>query len=131
MWSIDKRLLTLGLLGVGIAGGIALEVVLDPLEEAGLAWVGLLVGVVVLGGVAGHWFSRRVERAGEIDERFREIERRASRWSHGTLTAGVGTLALVLLLPWVRLPVAALLWALLVGSVVVHELSVEYYSRRM
>lgn len=131
MWSREKRLSALGLLVAGVVVGVGLEFALDPLEDDGLAWVGLLLGVLVFGGVIGHWFSRRYNEAGDVDERFQEIERRASRWSHGTLTAGVGTLALVLLLPWVELPVAALLWALLVGSVLVHELSVEYYSRRM
>jgi len=131
MWSREKRLLSLGLLAAGVVFGVVLEAGMDPFEDQGLAWVGLVVGVLVFAGVGAHWFSRRYESAGDVDERFQEIERRASRWSHGTLTVGVGTLALVLLLPWVQLPVAALLWALLVGSVLVHELSVEYYSRRM
>jgi len=130
MWSREKRLLSLGLLAAGVVFGVVLETGIDPFEEQGPAWVGL-VGGLVFAGVAAHWFSRRYEAVGDVDERFQEIERRASRWSRGTLTAGVGTLALVLLLPWVEVPVALLLWALLVTSVVVHELSVEYYSRRM
>lgn len=131
MWSREKRLTTVVLLVAGVALGVGLEALADPLEEQGLAWLVLLVGMLVFGGVLGHLASRRFDESGDIDERFQEIERRASRWSHGTLTVGVGTIALVLLLPWVEVPVAALLWALLVGSVVVHELSVEYYSRQM
>jgi len=131
MWSREKRLLTVALLVAGVALGVGLEALADPLEEQNLAWLVLLVGLLVFGGAVGHWASRRFEQSGEIDERFQEIERRASRWSHGALTVGVGLLALVLLVSWVEVPVAALLWALLVGSVAVHELSVEYYSRRM
>jgi uncharacterized membrane protein len=131
MWSREKRLLAVALLVAGVALGVGLEALADPLEEQGLAWLVLLVGMLVSGGAAAHWASRRFEESGEIDERFREIERRASRWSHGTLTVGVGTLGLVVLVSWIEVPVAAVLWALLAGSVAVHELSVEYYSRQM
>jgi uncharacterized membrane protein len=131
MWSREKRLLAVALLVAGVALGVGLEALADPLEEQGLAWLVLLVGMLVSGGAVAHWASRRFEESGEIDERFREIERRASRWSHGTLTVGVGTLGLVVLVSWIEVPVAAVLWALLAGSVAVHELSVEYYSRQM
>lgn len=111
--------------------GVLLEAAMDPFEEAGLAWIGLVLGVVVFAVVIGRWFDRKKNGLDGPDERQRAIERRASRLSHGTLALGVAALALVLTLPWVELPVATLLWALLLGSIAVHELSIERFRRQM
>lgn len=131
MWSRKKRLKALGLAAAGVVFGVGLEPLLDPFEGTGYAALGLALGLLTLGAIGAHFFGRRFDEIGEIDERQQAIERRASRHSHGVLTAGVGSLALILSLPWVQLPVAALLWALLVGSITVHELSIEYHRRRM
>ena len=115
------------------AFGVLLEAAMDPFEgnSPGLAPIGLVLGILVGGVVIGRWFDRKKNGLDGPDERQRAIERRASRLSHGTLAFGVAALALVLTLPWVELPVATLLWALLVGSIAVHELSIERFRRQM
>ena len=131
MESRPSRTLFLAVIAGGVVFGILLEAATDPFEEAGLAWIGLVLGTLVFGGVCGYWYRRTRKSLDEPDERLREIERRGSRLSHGALTVGLAALALVLSVPWVEAPVAPLLWALLVGSLAAHELSVEYYRRRM
>lgn len=132
MWSRRKRLKAIGLAGAGVVFGAGLELLLDPFEGTGYAALGLVLGMVALGAIGAHFFGRRFDEAGEIDERKQAIERRASRYSHGTLIAGIGVLAVVVTsLPWANVPVGVVLWTLLIGSVVIHEGSIEYYRRRM
>lgn len=127
----NRRRLYFAIAVVGSIFGVVLETAMDSFEEQGLAWVGLFLGVIISGVTASYWYRRKERALDDPDERVREIEWRASRLSHGTLTFGVAALALVLLFPWIDLPIGALLWALLFGSVAAHELSVEYYRRQI
>lgn len=131
MWSRRKRLTLIGLIVASAVAGVALEPLLDPLEDGGLAWVGLLVGVTILGGAGGYWFDRRVEKVGDPDERLQSIELRASRLAHGVLLVGVASTAFLLWFPLVEIPVGPALWVLVVASLLVHEAAIEYYRRRM
>lgn len=125
-----RRLLLVPFFLAAVAGGVVLEAILDPYEGMGLAPLGLLLGIVAGAGVGG-WYFRKCTRFLSDDERIRAIEMRASRLSHGLLVYGVGGLAVLLWVPWSELPAAPLLGSLLVGSIVVHEVAVEYYRRSM
>lgn len=133
MWSRRVRLQLLAMLVLGGVAGVLLEFALDPIEEThpGITVLGLLAGVLLVGTAGGYWVHRTVEALDGPDERIQAIELRASRRSQGLLVAGTAVLAGVLSIPWVDLPVATLLASLLVGSLLVHESSIEYYRRRM
>lgn len=111
--------------------GSLLEFAMDPFEATGQAWIGLLGGLLILGPLIAYLYLRKVPLEEDPDERFRRIERRASRITHGVLTIGLGLLALAVSLPWLRSSVWPAIWALLLAGIVVHEGSIEYYRRQM
>lgn len=127
----SARLAHLPVLAGAVAVGAVLEAAMDPYEPRGHAWIGLVLGLVAVAAVAAYVYRRFYAALDRPDERARAIERRASRLGHATLTVGLLWLAVALSLPWARDAVWPLAWVLLVGSIAVHEVSIEYYRRRM
>jgi len=86
--------------------------------------------MVVAGGIA-YRYNNRLERAGIVDERSKQISYKATSiaWSGLVLT-----LAVVVSIPWfsdLEIPLVPIVWVAIVGSVVVRELAQEYYRRQM
>jgi len=127
----SPRVRYLAIFALAVGFGVVLEALLDPLEGTGGAAFGLVTSLVVLGLVGGYWGSRMRASLPTPDERFRTLERRASRVSHGLLLTGVGLVAIAASVPRIPLPTAPSLWTLLVGSIAAHELALEYYRRRI
>ena len=131
MQTRHARLLYVPMIAAALVAGVAMEAAVDPYEGTGIAALGLVVGALVAGGVGSYWYKRRVAMMDGPDERLQKIELRASRQSHGLLTLGVAGIAAVPSFTFYDGPVTTALWVLLAGSILVHELSIEFYRRQM
>lgn len=84
-----------------------------------------------LAGLAFYWWRRRMQRTGEFDERHFRIQTRASTAAFGVVIAAVSLLALLRTLDRSVLPTTIALWVVALGGVVLDELFIEWYRRRM
>lgn len=132
------------LYGVGAAIGLLVMLARDVLAEVGpdVSRLAALFVIVALSGIVTYALTRRIDRSNAIDERVTQIQRAATKNAFRGQTFGVAiALALVVFaadggaieVAFVagRLPVEVLLGLVLVGSVGLYELSIEYYRRRM
>lgn len=84
-----------------------------------------------LAGLAFYWWRRRMQQTGEFDERHFRIQTRSSTAAFGVVVAAVSLLALLRTFGESPVPTTIALWTIALGGVVLDQLFVEWYRRRM
>ena len=124
---IRKSYVIIGILGVAVMFGH------DVLVEFGFegSRLGAALVVVVTGATGSYFYENRLQQTKELDERVERIRRSAAEWAFGIQTGTLALVFVVLHFGSQDLPIVPVLLAIMIGSVVIYELAIEYYRRRM
>ena len=119
------------LLGVIIAIGLGFGWLAQTTESPRTVVVLLFVLLTGGGGLLAGWYRYKAEQSGQFDERAEEIERRARQSSYTTLVAALGGLAGANIFVDLGGYLDGALIALLVGGIIIDDLYIEWYRRKL
>ncbi len=127
MWPWYSRIL----LGVLVAIGFGFGWLAQRTEPPRTVEITLFFVLVLGGGLLAGWYRYRAEQSGQFDERSEEIERRARQRSYTTLIALLGGLVGANLFVDLGGYLDGALIALLVGGIIIDDLYIEWYRRKL
>ncbi|WP_181686834.1 hypothetical protein [Halorhabdus salina] len=105
----------------------------DVLVEFGLegSRLGAASFAVITGTAGSILYENRLKQTKEIDERVERIRRSGAEWAFAFQSGAIGVVLLLLYFGGAELPIVPVLFAIMIGGVVVYELAIEYYRRKM